>query len=96
VAQWLNFPENRVMHKMASKKIKKTTIKSKFAMLGIELNKEVIASLRPLFFDTIRRGRSTRRMRSDFMDFKSTFTKIILSKLDSTIVKSRMFQGLRM
>jgi hypothetical protein len=65
-------------------------------MLGVELAKVVIANLRPWFLEINLSGRKILSRRSDFMKLTSISVELSETMLATTIMKSKMFQGMRM
>lgn len=81
---------------MATIKMTKSIINSKFPILGRLLNKAEMASLKPLCFAIRRRGRSTLNTLSDLINPRSILLKITLIVAEATIKKSSMFHGFLM
>ena len=81
---------------MARRNMKKNTMTCRLAILGIELTKDVNAIFKLLFFEMIFSGLRILRIRSDFTaDMLTPGGMRKPATADSTMVKSRMFQGSR-
>jgi len=77
-------------------KMKNITISKRFKMLGSELNRAEMASLRPRCLASNLRGLSTRITLSDLMKPRSMVLKMTEIVAEHTIMKSSTFQAFLM
>lgn len=78
---------------MANKNRKNTMISYRFPIAGRDLNKAVIATFNPLFFEASLSGLSTRRILRVFSDLRLLpLFGLRPIRAEQTIKKSRQFQ----